>query len=109
LSAPFGLRGLAVRSAAFGVGGATGVTLTGGAGAVAVAGPGAAWRSLPPLPAGATGGPAAAATLAAGPGSGFEALIAHGGQLSVWQLTAGGTGWEQVQVIKVAIPYGSSG
>jgi hypothetical protein len=109
LSAPFGLRGLAVRSAAFGVGGAIGVMLTGGAGAVAVTGPGAAWRSLPPLPTGAAGVPAAAATLAAGPGSGFEALIAHGGQLSVWQLTAGGTGWEQVQVIKVAIPYGSSG
>jgi hypothetical protein len=79
------------------------------AGAVAVTGPGTAWRSLPPLPAGAAGVPAAAATLAAGPGSGFEALIAHGGQLSVWQQTAGGTGWEQVQVIKVAIPYGSSG
>ena len=109
LSVPFGLRGLAVRSAAFGVGGAIGVTLTGGAGAVAVTGPGAAWRSLPPLPAGAAGVPAAAATLAAGPGSGFEALIAHG-QLPYRQLaTVGGTGWEQVQVIKVAIPYGSSG
>ncbi|MDX6391602.1 MAG: hypothetical protein QOJ73_2665 [Streptosporangiaceae bacterium] len=108
-SVPFGLRGRAVRSAAFGAGGAIGVTLTGGAGAVAVTGPGAAWRSLPPLPAGAAGVPAAAATLAAGPGSGFEALIAHGGRLSVWQQTAGGTGWEQVQVIKVAIPYGSSG
>jgi hypothetical protein len=108
-SAAFGLRGRAVRSAAFGVGGAIGVTLTGGAGAVAVTGPGAAWRSLPPLPAGAAGVPAAAVTLAAGPGTGFEALIAHGGQLSVWQLTGGGAGWEQVQVIKVAIPYGSSG
>jgi hypothetical protein len=108
-SAAFGLRGRAVRSAAFGLGGAIGVTLTGGAGAVAVTGPGAAWRSLPPLPAGAAGVPAAAVTLAAGPGTGFEALIAHGGQLSVWQLTGGGTGWEQVQVIKVAIPYGSSG
>jgi hypothetical protein len=60
-----------------------------------------------PLPAGAARGPAAAVTLAAGPGGGFEALVAHGRQLSVGQAT--GAGWAQVQLIKVAIPYGSSG
>jgi hypothetical protein len=109
LSARLPLRGRAVRSAAFGAAGAVGVTLAGSAGAVTVTGPGTAWRSLPPLPGGAAQDPAAAATLAAGPGSGFEALIARGGQLSVWQLTSGGAGWEQVQVVKVTIPYGSSG
>ncbi len=106
VSAPFALRGRGVRAAAFGAGGAVGVTLTGG-GAVAVTGPGGAWHSLPALPAGAASGPPAAATLAAGPGGGFEALIAHGGQLSVWQVTS--AGWARVQLIKVAIPYGSSG
>jgi hypothetical protein len=109
LSAPLRLRAPAVRSAAFGAAGAVGVTLTGGAGAVAVAGPGAAWHSLPVLPGGAAQLPAAAVTLAAAPGSGFEALIAHSGQLSVWQLAPGAAGWEQVQLIKVTIPYGSSG
>jgi hypothetical protein len=108
LSAVFGLRGLGVRSTAFGTGGAVGVTLSGG-GAMTVAGPGSAWRSLPALPAGAAKLPAAAAILAAGPGSGFEALTAHGGLLSVWHLSPGAAGWEQAQVIKVAIPYGSSG
>jgi hypothetical protein len=112
LSAPLRLRGRTVRSAAFGVGGAVGVTLAGGAGgagAAAVAGPGAAWHSLPALPGGAAQLPKAAATLAAAPGSGFEALIAHPGQMSVWQLSAGATGWKQAQVINVTIPYGSSG
>ncbi len=116
LSAPLRLRGRAVRSAAFGAGGTVGVTLTGGAGAVAgnagaaaVAGPGAAWRPLPTLPGGAAKLPAAAVTLAAGPGSGFEALIGQAGELSVWQLASGGAAWQQVQVIKVTIPYGSSG
>jgi hypothetical protein len=108
LSAPFGLHGLAVRSTAFGAGAVVGVTLTGGA-AVTLTGPGAAWRSLPPLPAGAATLPAAAATLAPGTGSDVEALIAQGSQLSVWQLAAGTAGWKQVQVIKVSIPYGSSG
>jgi hypothetical protein len=108
LSAPFGLHGQAVRSAAFGTGGAVGVTLTGGA-AVSVTGPGAAWRSLPALPAEAAKVPAAGVTLAAAPGSGFDALIGRVGRLSVWQLASGATGWTRVQVINVTIPYGSSG
>jgi hypothetical protein len=108
LSGTFGLRGRGVRTTAFGAGGAVGVTLSGG-GAVTVAGPGSAWRPLPALPAGAAKLPAAAAILAAGPGGGFEALTAHGGLLSVWQLAPGAAGWERAQVINVAIPYGSSG
>jgi len=43
------------------------------------------------------------------PGGGFEALSARGGQLSVWSLSSGGSGWNRSQVINVAIPYGSSG
>jgi hypothetical protein len=38
-----------------------------------------------------------------------EALTAHGGLLSVWQLAPGAAGWKRAQVINVAIPYGSSG
>jgi hypothetical protein len=107
LSAPFQLNGSGIQSTAFGVDGAVGVTLKGG-GAVAVTGPGAAWRSLPVLPALAAKVPAAAVTLAAGPGDGFEVLVARGAQLSVWQPVPGGSGWERSQVINVEIPYGSS-
>jgi hypothetical protein len=87
-------------------GGALGVLLSGGR-AVSVSGPGAAWRSLPALPAGASALPDGGATLAAAPG-GFEALTARGGQLSVWALSSGGSAWDRSQVINVAIPYGSS-
>jgi hypothetical protein len=87
-------------------GGSLGVLLSGGR-AVSVSGPGAAWRSLPALPAGASALPDGGATLAAGPG-GFEALTARGGQLSVWALSSGGSAWDRSQVINVAIPYGSS-
>jgi hypothetical protein len=107
VSAPLPLRGRAVRSAAFGTGGAVGVTLTGGR-AVTVTGPGAAWRLLPALPAQAAAVPAAGVTLAAAPGQGFDALVGRAAQLTVWQLAAGGRGWDRVQVVKVQIPYGSS-
>lgn len=97
-----------VRSAAFSGSGAVGVLLAGGRG-MSVAGPGAAWRSLPALPDGAGALPSGAVTLAAEPAGGFQALTARRGTLSVWGLASGGTGWSQAQVIKVAIPYGSSG
>ena len=86
--------------------GSLGVLLSGGR-AVSVSGPGTAWRSLPALPGGASAVPDGGATLAAAP-DGFEALTARGGQLSVWALSSGGSAWERSQVIKVAIPYGSS-
>ncbi len=89
-------------------GGSLGVVLSGGR-AVWVSGPGAAWRTLPGLPATASPAPDGGATLAAAPGGGFEALTARGGQLSVWSLSSGGSRWNRSQVIKVAIPYGSSG
>jgi hypothetical protein len=86
--------------------GSLGVLLSGGR-AASVSGPGAPWRSLPALPAGALSRPDGGATLAAAPG-GFEALTARGSQLSVWALPAGSSGWDRSQVINVAIPYGSS-
>jgi hypothetical protein len=88
-------------------GGSLGVTLSGGR-ALSVSGPGAAWRSLPALPARASSAADGGVTLAAAPG-GFEALTARGGQLSVWALSSGGSAWSRSQVINVAIPYGSSG
>jgi hypothetical protein len=51
LSPAFGLAGSHAVSASLGAGGAVSVVLTGGLG-VAVSGPGAAWRRLPPLPPG---------------------------------------------------------
>ncbi|MGH3124515.1 MAG: hypothetical protein ACRDND_26310, partial [Streptosporangiaceae bacterium] len=86
-------------------GGSLGVVLSGGR-AVSVSGPGAAWRSLPALPA--SSAPDGGATLAAAPG-GFEALTARGGRLSAWALSSSGSAWDRSQVINVAIPYGSSG
>ena len=88
--------------------GSLGVVLSGGR-AVWVSGPGAAWRTLPGLPAKASSAPDGGVALAAAPGGGFEALSARGGQLSVWSLSSGGSGWSRSQVINVTIPYGSSG
>ncbi len=103
LSAAFG--GATARTGSSGHG-SLGVLLSGGRG-VSVSGPGAAWRSLPALPAGASAPLDGGATLAPAPG-GFEALTARGGQLSVWALSSGGSGWDRSQVINVAMPYGSS-
>jgi hypothetical protein len=86
--------------------GSLGVLLSGGR-AVSVSGPGAAWRSLPPLPAGTSAIADGGATLAAAPG-GFEALTARGSQLSVWALSSGGSAWDRSQVVNVSVPYGSS-
>jgi hypothetical protein len=88
--APAALRGPAVRGAA-------------------LLAAGSAWRTLPALPAPASSAPDGGTTLAAAPGSGFQALSAHGGHLSVWALSAGGSSWSRSQVINVSIPYGSSG
>jgi hypothetical protein len=84
------------------------VVLSGGR-AVSVSGPGAAWRTLPALPAFASSAPDGGATLAAAPGGGFQALSAHRGQLSVWALSPGRSSWDRSQVINVSIPDGSSG
>ena len=110
LSAVFGSSSSGTRSSASSASsgdGPLGVVLSGGR-AVSVSGPGAAWRSLPALPARARSAPDGGVTLAAAPG-GFEALTARGGQLSVWALSSDGSAWSRSQVINVAIPYGSSG
>ena len=73
--------------------------LLGGGRAETIGGPGGSWAALPDLPAGT-------ATLAPGPGSGYDALAVSGSRLTVWQLTA--AAWTKVQVINVPILYGSS-
>ena len=78
LSAPLPIGTSQVRATSSGAGKAIGVILTGGRGET-LAGPGSAWRALPPLPAWA-------ATLTVGPGSQLDALAAHGGTLSDWRL-----------------------
>ena len=106
LSQPYQAGAARPLSAAF-ASGSLGVLLSGGR-AVTVSGSGAAWRSLPALPARVSSAPDGGATLAAAPGGGFEALTARGSQLSVWSLSSSGSAWDRSQVINVAIPYGSS-
>jgi len=101
LSAPFGLGGAYAVSASFGSDGATEVVLSGQRGET-LAGPGASWRALPPLPPGRT------VTLAL-PAAGItDALAADGSSLTVWQLRPGSAAWARTQAIKVPIQYGSS-
>ncbi len=67
----------------------------------AVLGPsGSAWQQLAPLPAGTV-------AVAASPGGGYSALIAHSSTLDVD--LSGKTGWRHVQTLDVPIQYGSSG
>ena len=101
LSAPVRLRGAKLASASFGPGGEAALVLTGNRAEI-IAGAGAAWRSLPVLPAGT-------ATLAPGPSGGFDALAVHRTRLTVWQLGAGRAGWRATQVMNVPAQFGSSG
>lgn len=101
LSGPLATGVRAVRSVSILTGGSAGLVLAGGRGET-IAGPGAAWRSLPALPAGT-------ATLAAGAAGQLDALAARRSTLTAWQLGAGARRWRQLQAIGVAIPYGSSG
>ena len=82
-------------------GGAAGLVLAGGLGET-IAGPGAAWRALPPLPA-------RTATLALGPAGQLQALTADSASFAAWQLGTGSAGWTRLQAAAVVIPYGSSG
>jgi hypothetical protein len=100
LSAPFSLdAGLA--SASFGPAGDAAIITTRGTGAVQ-AGPAGGWQELPRLPPGA-------ATLAPGADGEIDALAVKRATLTVWRLASGGTSWQQAQVIRVPIQYGSSG
>ena len=75
------------------------VLLTDGRAAI-IPGPGAAWRQLPAPPKGT-------ATLAAVSGTTVDALAVNGANLTVYQLTQGGT-WTKTQSARVPIQYGSS-
>jgi hypothetical protein len=101
LSPPLPLHGAGLTSASFGPGGSATVITTTNRGQI-ITGAGSSWLPLPPLPPGT-------ATLAPGPGGMADALAVHGGTLTVWQYVPGGTTWAQAQVVKVPIPYGSSG
>lgn len=60
------------------------------------------WRTLPELPA-------RTATLAAGLGGQPQALAVDKSTLTAWQLAAGGGRWTMTQIVRVPVPYGSSG
>jgi hypothetical protein len=93
--------GRRVRSVSLGAGGSAGLVLAGNRGET-IAGPAAAWTALPPLPPGT-------ATLAAGRAGQTDALVPASSSMADWRLGAGAAGWSQQQMIRVAIPYGSSG
>ena len=101
LSPAFRLGGAYAESVSFGDSGATAVVLSSHRGET-LAGPGAPWRALPPLPAGRT------VTLALPAGETTDALAATGGSLTVWQLRPSAAAWARTQAIKVPIQYGSS-
>ena len=101
LSPAFRLGGGYAESVSVGAGGAAAVVLSGHRGET-LAGPGASWRALPPLPAGRT------VTLALPAAGTTDALAATGGSLTVWQLRPGSVAWARTQAIKVPIQYGSS-
>ncbi|HEY5352656.1 MAG TPA: hypothetical protein VIK57_09390 [Streptosporangiaceae bacterium] len=101
LSPPLPLNGVTLTSASPGPGSSLAITLTHRRAAVitSAAGP---WRLLPVLPPGT-------ATLAPGPSGGWNALAVHGTKLTIWQAAPGAQSWASAQVIKVPIPFGSSG
>jgi hypothetical protein len=88
-------------SASFGPSGTAALVLTGNH-VETITGPGAAWRSLPALPAGT-------ATLTPGPSGGFDALVVHRTRLTIWQLGPGTTAWQATQAMNVPVQFGSSG
>jgi hypothetical protein len=95
-----------VRALGFGPDGGAWLLLADGR-AEAIAGAGASWRALPPVPPGTQVlVPAGSATLAPGPGGSYDALAVAGSKLTVWRLTQGA--WAKVQLISVPIECGSS-
>jgi hypothetical protein len=95
-----------VRALGFGPGGGAWLLLAGGR-AEAIAGVGASWRALPPVPAGTQVlVPPGPSTLAPGTGASYDALAVAGSTLTIWRLTQGA--WAKVQLISVPIEYGSS-
>jgi hypothetical protein len=98
------LAGRTLQSSSFGPDGATALALAGQHGAW-LPGPGAAWRSLPPLP------PGRSATLALPAAGQVDVLATAGSTLTAWQLHPAPDGpgtWVRTQTTKVPIQYGSS-
>jgi phosphopantetheinyl transferase (holo-ACP synthase) len=85
LSPTFRLNGATLSSTAFGPAGTAAIVLNGNR-AVTITRTATAWRTLPALPAGT-------ATLAPGPGGGYDALAVHRTKLTIWQLTAPSPAW----------------
>ena len=101
LSPALPLKGATVTSASPGPGSSLAITLSHRRAATitSAAGP---WRLLPELPP-------YTATLAPGSSGGWNALAAHGTQLTIWQAAPGAPAWTRAQAIKVPVPFGSSG
>ena len=100
VSPPLLLHGGALTSASFGPDATAAIITSANRGQI-ITSTGSSWQPLPALPPGT-------ATLAPGPGGTADALAVHGGTLTIWQLASGGSTWAKIQVINVAIPYGSS-
>ena len=100
LSPPLRMNGATPISTSFGPGNTVALVLSGDHGET-IAGPAAAWRSLPALPTGT-------ATLAPGPAGAFDALAVKSTKLTVWQLGPGSGAWARAQAINVPIQFGSS-
>jgi hypothetical protein len=101
LSPPLPLNGATLSSTSSGPGHSLAVTMTRRR-AAAITRAADSWQPLPALPPGT-------ATLAPSPSGGWDALAAHGTQLTMWQTAPGAQAWASTQVIKVPVPYGSSG
>ena len=101
LSAPLPLNGATLTSASSGPGSSLAITLS-DRHAAAITTATRPWRPLPLLPPGT-------ATLAPAPSGGWEALAVHGTRLTIWQAAPGAPVWSSAQIIKVPVPYGSSG
>jgi hypothetical protein len=101
LSPPLPLNGATLTSASTGPDHSLAVTMTRRRAAVVTSAAGS-WQQLPVLPPDT-------ATLAPGPSGGWNALAAHGTQVTIWQAAPGARAWARAQVIKVPVPYGSSG
>jgi len=101
LSPPLPLNGATLTSASPGPGSSLAITLSHRRAAAITSAPGP-WRQLPALPPDT-------ATLAPAPSGGWDALAVHSTQLTIWQAVPGTNAWASAQVIKVPIPFGSSG
>jgi hypothetical protein len=101
LSPPLLLNGATLTSASSGPGHSLAVIMTRRR-AAAITSAADSWLPLPALPP-------STATLAPSPSGGWDALAAHGTQLTIWQAAPGAQAWASTQIIKVPVPYGSSG